>query len=120
MLGGTAYLYLKEEAIELVSREIVESLIIRWPWDMAMAGLQKQRLLVLTPRRPFLYQRYDKQQTYSKTGLTALPNPEELDDAWFESLVDSETPPRGKIASQPRRMIEYLYSGFRRLLRKLP
>ncbi len=70
MLGGTAYLYITEKAIKETCEAIVDYMTILSDWDNAMARLQKQRLLVLTPRRPFLYQKYDKDQTYRETGLT--------------------------------------------------
>ncbi len=89
MVSTHAYLYLGKEMIETVRGEILESLTIPWHWDVAMARLQKSRL-VLTPRRPFFYQKDTKDVTLPETDLEPVPNPDELDDAWFERRLDTE------------------------------
>lgn len=119
MLDGHAYLYLKEEAIATVCAEIVGALAIPWHWDVAMAQLQKQQLLVLTPRRPFFFQKAGRRFTFSETGPAPVANPDEPDDAWFERLLDREQSRR----SLPARMCEYarvkLRRGLSYLARKL-
>lgn len=121
MLDGHAYLYLKDEVIAKVRAEIIGALSIPWHWDVAMAQLQKQQLLVLTPRRPFFFQ---EGKAYSpsppgETGLAPVANPDELDDAWFERLLDRELSRRRLLP----RMYEYarvkLRRGLEYLVRKL-
>lgn len=119
MLGTHAYLYLKDEVIATVCTEILGSLAIPWHWDVAMARLQKQ-LLVLTPRRFFFYQAGDAYRfTFRETAPAPVANPDELDDAWFERLLDREQSRRRLLP----RMYEYalvkLRRGLEYLVRKL-
>lgn len=115
MLDGHAYLYLKDGAIAKVCAEITGALAIPWHWDVAMARLQKQQLLVLTPRRPFFFQKDNRRLTFSETGPVPMANPEELEDAWFERLLDKEQSRR----SLPLRMCEYARARLRRGLEYL-